>query len=260
MRLILLFLLVCTHIWAQKNTPDTTKASQTIMTNRFVVAVDTNTYRLKAGDRLRIRNLNALEIIAPQSGNISVGTAPMSAGQTGNSPVYQITIDRLGQIILPQVGRVKVAGLSKAEAISEIERRYQNLINDPIFDVEITNLYIRVLGAVARQGIITLENEKLSLGEVIALSGGIDFATADQTIKLIRTRSGVQQEVNFDIRNLGDPAIANIPVFDGDYVFIPPSKGSLRNIKNQRLAGVLSPIAISLNAFAVVLSLYLAIR
>ena len=96
------------------------------MTNRFVVAVDTNTYRLKAGDRLRIRNLNALEIIAPQSGNISVGTAPMSAGQTGNSPAYQITIDRLGQIILPQVGRVKVAGLSKAEAITEIERRYQN--------------------------------------------------------------------------------------------------------------------------------------
>lgn len=260
MRLVFLLLLLCPQIWAQKNTPDSTKVSETVITNRFVVALDTNTYRIKAGDRLRIRSLNALEIIFPQSGNLSVGAAPMSSGQVGDATAYQTTVDRLGQIILPQVGRVKVAGLSKAEAVTEIERRYQNLINDPVFDIEITNLRIRVLGLVSRQGMITLEDEKLTLGEVIALSGGVDFATADQTIKLIRTRSGIQQEVNFDIRNLSDPAIANIPVFDGDYVFIPPSKGSLRNIKNQRIAGILSPIAIGLNALAIVLSLYLAIR
>jgi polysaccharide export outer membrane protein len=260
MRLLLLFLLFCTQIWAQKKTSDTTKVSETIITNRFVVISDTNTYRIKAGDRLRIRSLNALEIIFPQGGNLTVGTTPMSSGQVGNAPAYQITVDRIGQIVLPQVGRVKVAGLSKAEVVLEIEKRYQNLINDPVFEVEITNLNIRVLGSVARQGMVSIENEKLSLGEVIALSGGIDFATADRTIKLIRTRSGIQQEVTFDIRNLSDPAIANIPVFDGDYVFIPPSKGSIQNIKNQRLAGILSPIAIGLNALAIVLSLYLAIR
>ncbi len=260
MRFILLFFLVCTQIWAQKNTLDSTKISKTTITSRFVVPLDTTTYRLKAGDRLQIRSLNALETIYPQAGNLSVGTSPMASGQVGSSAFYLTTVDRLGQIILPQVGRVKVAGLSKAETVAEIERLYQNLINDPVFDVEIINLRIRVLGSVARQGMITLENEKLTLGEVIALSGGIDFGSADRTIKLIRTRSGIQQEVNFDIRNLGDPAMANIPVFDGDYVFIPPSKGSLRTIKNQRVASILSPIAIGLNALAVVLGLYLAIR
>ncbi|MFN8349061.1 MAG: polysaccharide biosynthesis/export family protein [Spirosomataceae bacterium] len=260
MRLLLLFLLFCTQIRAQKNSPDTTKTSQTIIIDRFVVPVDTAVYRLKAGDRLRIRSLNALEIIYPQAGNLSVGSSPMASGQAGNASFYQTTVDRLGQIILPQIGRVKVAGLSKAEAVNELERRYQNLINNPVFDIEITNLHIRVLGSVTRQGVIPLENEKLTLGEVIALSGGIDFGSADRTIKLIRTRAGIQQEINFDIRNLSDPAIANIPVFDGDYVFVPPSKGSIRTIKNQRVASILSPIAIGLNAFAVVLSLYLTIR
>ncbi len=259
MRFILLFFLVCTQLWGQTKGSDSTKISETVITNRFVVPLDTTIYRIKAGDRLRIRSLNALETIYPQAGNLSVGTSPMASGQIGASS-YEIIVDRFGQIILPPIGRVKVAGLSKAEAVAEIEKRYQNLINDPVFDLEITNLRIRVLGSVARQGMITLENEKLTLGEVIALSGGIDFGSADRTIKLIRTRSGIQQEVNFDIRNLGDPAIANIPVFDGDYVFIPPSKGSIRTIKNQRVASILSPIAIGLNALAVVLSLYLAFR
>lgn len=259
MRFILLFFLACTQLWGQTKGSDSTKISETVITNRFVVPLDTTIYRIKAGDRLRIRSLNALETIYPQAGNLSVGTSPMASGQMGTS-TYEIIVDRLGQIILPPIGRVKVAGLSKAEAVAEIEKRYQNLINDPVFDLEITNLRIRVLGSVARQGMITLENEKLTLGEVIALSGGIDFGSADRTIKLIRTRSGIQQEVNFDIRNLGDPAIANIPVFDGDYVFIPPSKGSIRTIKNQRVASILSPIAIGLNALAVVLSLYLAFR
>lgn len=261
MRFLLLFVLVYSPIWAQTTTADTAKvASKTMLTSCFSMPLDTNTYRIKAGDRLRIRSLNALEIIYPPGSNLSVGAAPMSSGQAGNAPAYLITVDRIGQIVLPQVGRVKVVGLSKAEVTDVIERSYQNLINDPVFEVEITNLYIRVLGAVARQGMISLENEKLSLGEVIALSGGIDFSIADRTIKLIRKGSGVQEEINYDIRNLSDPAVASIPVFDGDYVFIPPSKGSLRNVKNQRIASILSPIAIGLNALAVVLGLYLAIR
>lgn len=260
MRFIFLFLFFCTQVCAQKKTPDSTKNSETTITNRFVIPLDTTTYRIKPGDRLQIRSLNALETIYPQAGSLNVGASPMASGQVGSAAFYITTVDRLGQIILPQVGRVKIAGLSKVETVAEIERRYQNLINDPVFDIEITNLRIRVLGSVARQGMITLENENLTLGEVIALSGGIDFSTADRTIKLIRTRSGTQQEVNFDIRNLGDPAIANISVFDGDYVFIPPSKGSLRVIKNQRIASIIAPISIGLNALAVVLSLYIAFR
>jgi len=150
--------------------------------------------------------------------------------------------------------------LSKQETTTEIEKRYKNLITDPIFEVEIINLRIKVLGAVSKQGVYMLENEKMTLGEVIAMAGGVDFAVADKTIKLIRSQSQKQQEINFDIRNLSDPAVANILVFDGDYVFIPPSKGSLRNIKNQRIANILQPVALTLNAIAVVLGVYLTVR
>ncbi|MFN4146543.1 MAG: polysaccharide biosynthesis/export family protein [Runella sp.] len=239
--------------------PKDTLSSSTILTRRLLTLGDTATYRIKAGDRLRIRNLNALETIYPQSAGLTVGNTSVSSQSIGTA-AYETSVDSRGQIILPQVGRVKIAGLTKHEATTEIERRYRDLINEPIFEVTIINLHIKVLGSVARQGIITLENEYLTLGEVIALSGRIDFSSADKTIKIIRPRVGSQQEVEYDIRNLSDPAVSNIPVFEGDYVFVPPSKGSLRNIKNQRFANILQPIAITLNALAVLLGLYLAVR
>lgn len=259
MRLTLLFILFCFQVLAQKSAPDTLETNQTIITNHFGIPRDTSVYRIKIGDKLRIQNLNALEIIYPQGGNLSVGTSAMTNGQTGSSPTYVATVDLKGQIILPQIGRIKVAGLTKAEVVAEIERRYEQLINNPIFDVEITNLRIKVLGAVLRQGTIILEEERITLGEVIALSGGIDFTTADNTIKLIHNRSGIQQEVNYDVRNLSDPSIANIPVFDGDYVFVPPSKSSLRVIKNQKFSSIVQPVALTLNAIAILLGLYITI-
>ena len=245
-----------------KNLADTTRRPKpvpiTLMGQEAqTLPKDTVSYRIKAGDRLRIRNLNSLSILIPQLSNLAVAGAPTTA-QGNNGSVFETFVNRTGQITLPKVGRIKVAGLTRAEAITEIERGYVNELTDPIFDVEIINLRIKVLGAVVKQGVILLENEKLTLGEVIALSGGIDFVNADKTIKLVRSRGDVQQEINYNIRDLGSPAIINVPIFDGDYVFIPPSKASLRTIKTQRVSSILQPIALTLNAIAVLTGIYLS--
>lgn len=258
MRLVFLFLLVCCYGVAQESPAPATKVEKVLIENQSISTLDTAQYRIRVGDKLRIRNLNALEIIYPQSAGISVSGSPITT--SGSINPYQTTVDRLGQIVLPHIGRIKIVGLTKAEAISEVERRYQDLINNPIFDIEILNLYVRVLGAVFKQGVIPIEEEKMTLGQVITLAGGIDFSSADRTIKLIRTTQGTQTEIEYDIRNITDPLVANIRIYEGDYVFIPPSKGSLRNVKNQRISSILQPIVISLNTVAVLLGIYLTLR
>ncbi|TAF95457.1 MAG: hypothetical protein EAZ32_07150 [Cytophagia bacterium] len=267
---IVLFLgFVCAESAAQ-NAPDTLRVAAKLDTLRAAVATptsavmaqevaflppDTLSYRIKPGDRLRIRNLNSLTIILPELANMTVAGSQVSAQNASNS-AFETYVNRTGQIALPQVGLVKVAGLTRAEAILEIERGYSNTISKAIFDLQILNLRIKVLGAVNKQGIIMIENETLTLAEVIALAGGIDFANADNTIKLVRSRNNVQQEINYQIRDLDKPQITGTLIFDGDYVFVPPSKASLRSIKNQRTAGVLQPIALTLNALAVMIGLY----
>ena len=258
-RISIYFFLFCGNCCLSFAQTDTTlaPARPAVVVAPEVVSVppDTLSYRIKIGDRLRIRNLNSLSIIMPELANLSVAGAQVSA-QNASGSVFETYVNRTGQIALPQVGLVKLAGLTSAEAVFEIERIYANTLTKAIFDLEILNLRIKVLGAVNKQGVILLENEKLTLGEVIAMAGGIDFANADKTIKLVRSRNNAQQEINYDIRDLGNPRVTNLPVFDGDYVFVPLSKSSLRFVKNQRTASVLQPIALTLNALAVIFGLY----
>lgn len=234
--------------------------AQQVLTDSTHYEEDSTVYRLKSGDRVRIRNLNALEIIYPQSAGTSVGGTSLVSQGTTVAPPYETLVDAHGQIVLPQIGRVKVAGLSRQEATHEIEKRYRDYITNPIFELEIVNLRFKVLGAVIKQGVFSLENERMSLGEVIAMAGGVDFAIADKTIKLIRAKSSIQEEISLDVRNLSDPSVANIPVYDGDYIFIPPSKGTIRNVKNQRLSAILQPVALTLNAVAIIFGIYFTYR
>lgn len=258
MRFLILYIWATVSVLAQTTPADTTH--KTILMHSSVEDLDTTTYHIKTGDRLRIRNLNSLDLIYPQNAGSAVGGANLSGQSSANNSAYETTVDRRGQIMLPQVGRVKVGGLSKIEAMAEVERSYQNLIANPIFEIEIINLQVKALGAFNKQGIFPLEKEKITLGELIAMAGGIDFTTADKSIKLIRSKNYTQQEINFDIRNLNDPTIANVLLFDGDYIFIPPSKGSLRSVKNQRISSILQPVALTLNALAVILGVYLSLR
>jgi polysaccharide biosynthesis/export protein len=244
-----------TQVFAQLFKKDTVKTIGVTSVSTFDVAYDTTAYRIKAGDRLRVRNLNSISTIFSENVGIASGSGA-AAQQSAISQPFETTVNRFGQITLPQSGRIKIAGLTRAEAIHEIEQSYVNTINNPIFEAEIINLKIKVLGAVSRQGVFLLENEKISLGEALAQAGGIDFITADKTIKLIRPRAGIQEELNFDIRDLSNPKISNIQIYDGDYIFVPPSKAALRNVKNQRLGTILQPIALTLNSIAILIALF----
>jgi polysaccharide biosynthesis/export protein len=216
---------------------------------------DSTAYRLKGGDRLKIRNLLSISIIYPEAASASIST-DKTGGAVGGEKPYEITVDKRGYITLPRVGRVKVGGLTRLETVRTVEKAYSDILTDPIFEVEIMNLYIKVLGAVNKQGIIPLPNESMTLGEVIASAGGINFVTADKTIRLIRFKENQQLEINYDIRDLSNPSITNLPIYNGDYVFIPPSKNSLRDIRVLRISNIVQPIALSLNALAVFILLF----
>jgi polysaccharide biosynthesis/export protein len=214
------------------------------------IAADRGAYLIKAGDRLRIRNLNWLSDLFPEP---TPGQG--ASGSRGSEEGFGVAVNCEGLISMPEVGRLRVAGLTRRQLADTLSYLYRDVVRDPLFEVEITNLRVKVLGAVNSQGLIPLDQEYQSLGDILAKAGGIRYTEAGNTIQIIRGEGTSQQTVEYDFQQLGDPLIAHQHIYDNDIVYVPPSRESLRTVRFQRNLIIVQPILAVMNLTVLILNI-----
>ena len=124
-------------------------------------------------------------------------------------------IDQAGNIDFPVIGRIHVAGKSKMEVEHLIqELLYPEYLNElPQVTVWIQNFSISVLGDVNRPGLFTIENERVSILDAIALAGDLAI-NSDGTKSIARI-------------NLNDKNLISSPYFylqQNDVLYVQPNK------------------------------------
>ena len=129
-----------------------------------------------------------------------------------------------GNISMPLVGYIRVAGLTSSETEGTIEGRLraENILNDPhvsVYVKEYTSSGISVAGEVARPGVYSALGPH-RLFDVLQLSGGLtDRASGAVTI----TRRGDENNpIRLEVsQNPTEMAHNNIELHPGDTVFVP---------------------------------------
>lgn len=141
-------------------------------------------------------------------------------------------IDGEGQIRVPLLGTIKVAGMTVREAEELIEKKYveDRILKHPMATVRVVEYSVRevsVHGAVASPGSLVFPPEVNSLDviEVIAKSGGF-LETADgKNVRLTRTKpdgSDEVLEINVEAMITGRTrSNERILVYPGDVLFVP---------------------------------------
>jgi len=135
-----------------------------------------------------------------------------------------LRVDRSGEIYLPQVGPVHVAGLPFSELDSHLRsavgRIYRNF--DLTADVgQIRSIQIYVAGAARRPGAYTVSSLS-TLVDAIFSSGG---PSVQGSMRHIELRRGGAVVTDFDLYNLllhGDKS-KDVKLQPGDVIFIPPA-------------------------------------
>ena len=207
-------------------------------------SITKGSYQIKEGDKLVIRNLNWSSDLFPDPSQ-TAGTA------SGGFTVY---VRSDGSIIVPESGKLLVKGLTRQALADTLSVLYKDVVLNPLFEVQVTNLQVKVLGSVNAQGVIPLEKDYSSLGEVLAKSGGIKYGEASTTIQIIRGEGTQQQIIEYEFEDLGNPLIMNQNIYDNDIVYVPPSKGSIRGIKFQRALVFAQPVLTALNLTLLILN------
>ena len=163
-----------------------------------------------------------------------------------------IVVDNDGEVNLPRIGRVKVAGFDMKEVNYLLESKYSEVLKDPIINVKVLNHYVTILGEVNKPGKYAMDNEQLSLVEIIGTAEGLsDYALGDQ-VKVIRQVQGRPVELRVDMTDLVTFSEYNVQLQPNDVVYIGPNdkKGADERLRRATtVAGIFTGVALAISFF-----------
>ena len=139
-----------------------------------------------------------------------------------------VRIEGDGTVSLALIGKVKIAGMTVAEAQSLVTDLYnRDFIVNPQVSLLVTSFspkVVRILGSVNRPGVVQIPPDRdLTLTEAIAGVNGVSRLGNPKaiTIKRVEDDGAAQQiEVNFN-RILTDPSAKDVPLQEGDIIWVP---------------------------------------
>ncbi|MDP4611169.1 MAG: polysaccharide biosynthesis/export family protein [Opitutales bacterium] len=139
-----------------------------------------------------------------------------------------VRVEGEGSVSLALIGKVKIAGMTVAEAQSLITDLYnRDYLVDPqvsVVVVSFSSKVVRILGSVNAPGVVDIPPDRdLTLTEAIAGANGVSRLGNPKSITIKRVdESGraSQMEVNFS-RILTDPNVKDIILQEGDTIWVP---------------------------------------
>ena len=145
--------------------------------------------------------------------------------------LYTFLVDDKGYINFPELGYVKIAGLT----VNEANRMMQDLIKadvpNGLVNIQIANFKVRIIGEVARPNEYTIKSTRISILDVIAMAGDLTIMGDRKNIWLLRDNNGKKEQFPID---LTDPGIFALPYYylqQNDIVYVLPNSAQKRNAR-----------------------------
>ncbi len=201
-------------------------------------------YKIQTNDIINIRyeSLTAREYdflanqtITSQSGGAFVG-GPLLFGDL---------VDENGEIPFPVVGKVKVAGMTIFQVQDSLQAIANRYLETPIVKARLINYRATFLGEVNREGVININNNRVTMMEAIGLAGGFTDLADKSSVKLIRQKNNATEVVYL---NVLDENFINSPyyyVHQNDIIVAPALKQRpYRKYFGQNLALIISSLSL----------------
>ncbi len=182
--------------------------------------------RIQANDQLAIIISGADPSAVAPFNNVSSMT--INATQANVSPYHPTyVVSENGDITLPIIGDVKIAGLTRNEAANAIKEKLSKYIVNPSVLVNFVNFRITVLGEVAKPGSFILPNERITLLDALGLAGDLTIKGKRENVIVIRETNGKKEKFVLDLTS---DSTLNSPAYylaQNDVVYVEPNSAQV---------------------------------
>jgi len=215
------------------STPKNIAYMQDSYNDAIVETIKANPIRLKPMDKISIvvnsrdPQIATMFNLIYTSVHLGTGTSLSGGLSNGGQMVLPYTVDKDGEIDFPVLGKVKVAGLTRAETADHIKNLLiaSNQIKDPVVTVDFMNLGFSILGEVSRPGRYRIDRDAYTILDAISQAGDLTINGQRENVTLIRNY-GTAQEIFYKMNLTDTEDIFSSPAYyleQGDIVYVTPN-------------------------------------
>ena len=160
-----------------------------------------------------------------------------------------ILVNSNGDIRLPLVKSIHIAGLTQTEAQEKIESAFRRYIKSPDIYFEVLNKRAYVVGEVNRPGEIKLDNEQLSLIQLLAKAGDLTDSANRRAIMILKSGEDRVNSQIVDLTNFNSLKNANLMIKPNDIVYVLPNDMKPFNVGVDEINPIFRLISNALSPF-----------
>ncbi|WP_333889206.1 polysaccharide biosynthesis/export family protein [Sphingobacterium siyangense] len=156
-------------------------------------------------------------------------------------PTY--TVDEEGYIQFPLLGRIKIGGLTRLEAIASIQKQLEPYIKNPNVNMNYNNFRVSILGEVSKPGSFVMPTERVTILEALGMAGDMTIRGVRSNVLLIREVNGQKTMHRLDLTK---QETLNSPYYymaQNDVLYVEPNKTQINNSKLGSNASIAISIA-----------------
>jgi len=186
----------------------------------------------------------------------------MIGGSTGSGgQVSYYTVDPLGDINFPVLGKIHIAGLTRYQVAEKITENLtsRNLVKEPIVTVEFANAHIAVIGEVSAPGRYGINDDHVTIIDAIAMAGDLTINGMRDNILVMRDL-GNGKHGAYRVNLLNAEELASSPVFylqQNDVIYVEPNSKAKRETTPNGNTPFTTAFWVSMGSFAMAIATFI---
>ncbi|WP_372753578.1 polysaccharide biosynthesis/export family protein [Labilibaculum sp.] len=212
-------------------------------------------YTIKTNDNLYV-DIQSMDAEVNAMFNPSYGTGMQSGtqqnyGQLSGQYLNGFLVDLAGEISLPIIGKVALAGKSLKEAQEIIQEKADEYIRNATVKVKLLSFKVTILGEVKMPGVYYNYNNKMTVLDGISMASGVTDYGRIQKILVMRPTDSGSKTFRLDLSTKDFLASEAFFLQPNDVVYVEPDK--YKNVKLN--SSVYSLVLSTLSTIVLILNL-----
>lgn len=202
---------------------------------------DFTEYKLQPADILKVDVLSLDKNVTQMfNKDITASSSLYSGGVGGSYYLLGYSIDVEGNLNLPVLGKLTVAGLTVAGAKNLIQQRATEYIKDAQIEVKLLSFKIFFVGEVMRPGPQSIFAERANIFEAISMAGDLTYNGNRKKVNILRSEKGSTKVIEVDLTRRDLLTSSKFFLQPNDVVYVEPLKTTTFRLRLSEYAGIMS--------------------